>query len=457
MHEGLDCFGVFVGCKVRFPEMAPEAFRVVRVQLHRLANPVGPFLGATEPSQKLALLDHDEIVVRIERESPLLVVASLRQVVAADVDGRQYPLDVRIVDVQRLRQLKLADDLVEGGVLISAPAVAPSLPQDAAPPGMGMRVFGVELQRSGHQLQRLLILGAIAAMVADLGREHAFVSCHAGRRLARHEVLLRGLDAAWQRGHDRRGQLVLDGENVVELAVVSLGPDVRVGRSVDQLGGHPELAARFADAALHQILRAQLLGDFAQVHRLPLVDEGGVARDDEQLVPARQFRDDVLGQAIDEKFLFGIAAHIGEGQDGDRRLDDAAPGGAVARCRSGCSSSIARQTRTGREMFFRDFSPRSSNLTSMPIGDLFVDGLGDAYPADIGHLLEPGGDIDAVAVDVALIEDDVAEIDADAELDATGPPARRRCGGACGSAPLPRSARRLPRSGTRPACRRRWS
>ena len=94
-------------------------------------------------------------------------------------------------------------------------------------------------------------------------------------------------------------------------------------------------------------------------------------------MPARKFRDDVLGQAIDEKFLFRIAAHLGEGQDGDRGLMTprrVAPLPAAG----AASSSTARQTRTGRKMFFSDFSPRVLEPDFNAIGDLFVNGLGDA-------------------------------------------------------------------------------
>src|SRR5271166_4905040 len=49
----------------------------------------------------------------------------------------------------------------------------------------------------------------------------------------------------------------------------------------------------------------------------------------------------------------------------------------------------------------------------------------DADPAGLGQAFEPCRDIDAVAEDVAVLNDDVADIDADAELDA----ALRRQGG----------------------------
>ena len=55
------------------------------------------------------------------------------------------------------------------------------------------------------------------------------------RRLAQHALLL-GLG---QRGSmtpgDARGDLVLDGEDVAEVAVVALGPDMGAGGRVDQL------------------------------------------------------------------------------------------------------------------------------------------------------------------------------------------------------------------------------
>ena len=51
----------------------------------------------------------------------------------------------------------------------------------------------------------------------------------------------------------------------------------------------------------------------------------------------------------------------------------------------------------------------------------------DADPAGLGQRFEPRGDVDAVAEDVAVLDDDVAEIDADAKFDAPLCRGRRRC------------------------------
>jgi len=68
-------------------------------------------------------------------------------------------------------------------------------------------------------------------------------------------------------------------------------------------------------------------------------------------------------------------------------------------------------------MFLSACSPMSSKASSsLPAASSHP--RGDADPARLGQPFEAGGDIDAVAKDVAVLDDDVAHIDADAKLDA---------------------------------------
>src|SRR5216683_8306756 len=60
-----------------------------------------------------------------------------------------------------------------------------------------------------------------------------------------------------------------------------------------------------------------------------------------------------------------------------------------------------------------------------PVADLIAYGAGDADPAWLGETFEPRRNVHAVAVDIAAVDDDVAQIDADAKLD---PPLRRHVG-----------------------------
>src|SRR5713101_4686168 len=51
------------------------------------------------------------------------------------------------------------------------------------------------------------------------------------------------------------------------------------------------------------------------------------------------------------------------------------------------------------------------------VADLVAHDPRDADPARLGQRLQPRRNVDAIAVDVVILADDVAEIDADAELD----------------------------------------
>jgi hypothetical protein len=53
-----------------------------------------------------------------------------------------------------------------------------------------------------------------------------------------------------------------------------------------------------------------------------------------------------------------------------------------------------------------------------PVAHVVVNRVGDEYPAGIGQGLDPRGNVDAVAIKVVALDDDIAEIDADAQLDA---------------------------------------
>ena len=113
--------------------------------------------------------------------------------------------------------------------------------------------------------------------------------------------------------------LVLQGEDVGQVAVVAVGPDVVAGRAVDQLGGDPHPAAGLAHAAFEHVADAELARHLGQTSTdLALEREGGVARDHDQRRDLRQVGDDVLADAVAEILLLGIAAHVGERQHADR-------------------------------------------------------------------------------------------------------------------------------------------
>ena len=137
------------------------------------------------------------------------------------------------------------------------------------------------------------------------------------RRLQKCPLDLGLVDVSHQDRRNGAHDLVLNDEDIVELPVVALCPAMGSSHSVDELGIDAHTVTTPANAAFQHIAHAQFAPDLPHVDRLALVLEARVSGDDEQLREPRQLGDDVIGHAVGEIFLLGVAAHVGEGQNSD--------------------------------------------------------------------------------------------------------------------------------------------
>jgi hypothetical protein len=154
---------------------------------------------------------------------------------------------------------------------------------------------------------------------------------------------------------------------------------------------------------------------------LALKCERRVAPDYEGASEARQIGRQAFGDAVDEIVLFGIAAHVREGQDDDR---PARRGRFFGRCswsglRLGGMADIKgiHPDCLGDVLELRRAEIVDGEIE--PSLDLPVGLLGQTDRAGLGKALQTCGDIDAVAHQIAVtFLDDIAQVNADAELDA---------------------------------------
>ena len=127
-----------------------------------------------------------------------------------------------------------------------------------------------------------------------------------------------------------------------------------------------------------------------------------------------QASDNVLDHAVREIFLFGVGAQVLERQHRDRR-----PVGyrrRRGRRRGGCADPHAIGAHRAGNVFdllFAQILKRKVDL----IADLVAHDPAHTDPAGLGQGFEAGGEVDAVAVNVAPVDDNIAEINTDAELD----------------------------------------
>ena len=122
-----------------------------------------------------------------------------------------------------------------------------------------------------------------------------------------------------QRDRYSAGDLVLQREQIAGVAVEAVGPQMRVGLGIDQLGAYSHPIAGSPDAPLQHIARTQLVADLLCVGRPVPIGERGVPRNDGHDGKPGQIGRQVFGDTVGEILLFAVVAQIDEGQDHDRQ------------------------------------------------------------------------------------------------------------------------------------------
>jgi hypothetical protein len=122
-----------------------------------------------------------------------------------------------------------------------------------------------------------------------------------------------------ERDSDLARDLVLQGEQIARVAIETLGPQMRVGLGIDQLGVYAELVARPPDAPFEHIAHAQLATNLLRVDRLVPVGKRGIARDHEHVRHPRQIGRQIVGDPVGKILLVGVVAEVGERQHDDRQ------------------------------------------------------------------------------------------------------------------------------------------
>src|ERR1700693_5626043 len=107
-------------------------------------------------------------------------------------------------------------------------------------PRVGEREFGVQLQRLQEELDGGFVVGLAVEVVELPALQIQIVSGEVPCRALLDPLLFRRRESGFEGGGNPLGDLALDREDVLELAVVGLGPDVLVASGVDELAHDPD-------------------------------------------------------------------------------------------------------------------------------------------------------------------------------------------------------------------------
>lgn len=111
-----------------------------------------------------------------------------------------------------------------------------------------------------------------------------------------------------ERPYDRFRDFVLNRENIFQLAIVALGPQVVAVGDIDELCCDAKPLSRTADASFENCFDIELSSNLANVEIAAPEAECRRARDHAKAAQARQCIDQLFGQSVAEIFLLCVGA-----------------------------------------------------------------------------------------------------------------------------------------------------
>src|ERR1700722_7745825 len=194
------------------------------------------------------------------------------------------------------------------------------------------------------------------------------------------------------------------------------------GDGVDELDVYAHPVGAALNASFKNVAHVETAADLLGVDRFTLVRGGGIARDHNRIVKAREVGRQALGHAVDKHLVLEIHAKAGEWQHHDRqarrrRLLDGGWAGGWAGLGRGANLERIDPDRLDDVLEFSLAKVADHEIETT--FDLSVSVLRQADCSGLRYAFETRGDIDAVThqVSVALF-DHVSEMNADPELNA---------------------------------------
>src|SRR5262249_39753047 len=230
----------------------------------------------------------------IEVGRPLEVMPCKLELPAPESDKGHTAVGVSIILIERDRPVRMRGCFVYGLRPIVQEVANAKLVSD---PCVSVHVVWIQC---GSALKVSQGLQHFTAVVAFPSPQEIVVGGQFLRRLPSSPFSIARCDPARQSCGDRACQFVLSGENILNLAIISLGPNMSLARSVDQLRCQANPVAGLSHATLDDIADAKRTAHRSDVDRGAAEPEGGIAGYHVQGVIARQLGDDVFGDSVAE-------------------------------------------------------------------------------------------------------------------------------------------------------------
>src|SRR5207253_6181296 len=117
---------------------------------------------------------------------------------------------------------------------------------------------------------------------------------------------------------DLAGNGALQSQHVLHVPLEAVGPEMPVGRAIDELRGNPKAIARALYGAFYDAIHIQFVRDLGKRFIRPAVTHDGRSRDNLKGADLRKIGDQRIRDALSEILLFRIVREVLQGQYSDR-------------------------------------------------------------------------------------------------------------------------------------------
>ena len=207
--------------------------------------------------------------------------------------------------------------------------------------------------------------------------------------------------------------LLLDGKHVFNCAVISFSPKMTPVGGIHELRRDPDAVSRPAHAPLNHVSGTERAANIAHVHGFPAKRECGVACDHREFAETGELGDHILRHAVTEIDLLGIAAHVLEWQNRNRRL----VGTEARRQRGRRAGKDHPVSSDGARDVLQPLLTRILETDIEFAREMVVRGARDQYASWRAQLLQTGRDVDPVTQEIIALDHDIAKVDTDAQGD----------------------------------------
>src|SRR6202011_45976 len=286
----------------------------------------------------------------------------------------------------------------------------------------GQRVVGIFNQGQFEVMQRLPQPDA-TLVPEETAFQIQLVSFSVRRLQLEDRLVTAARQAQLQCGHDRTGDVVLDSKHILHLAVEPLRPEAETVGDLDELGSDAELGAHPAEAAFQHRLHTKGVSDLADVFVAAFERKTRRPRRHMQPFDPRQSVQQILADPVAQKLVLPVGTHVHEREHGDGSLLFSA--GLARRSRR---LPLARGRLPGfwleydainlhwpLDVLQLDLANARQGLRDFVVY-LIEHLLCDRDPPRIGQWLDPRGDVHAVAHNVVAAAQDIAQVNANSNL-----------------------------------------